>query len=141
MSEVQESFPTASGKFWFTRNWFIDLGLQEYQHRTEFNALVVWRPGFTLWTLVYEYPKDRTREEFVLETINRKDLPEGARLVEDMEDHGFGYYFLESNEGRERWSLQTFTFGPDSHVVMAIYFDDESDLEEAKDIWRTLQHV
>lgn len=132
MAQKPEDFPLVSGVYQMTKTWAIDLEDKQYRRRFEDGTLVIWRPGITMWINVYGYPPNEPINIFIEQTRNRKDLPPGAKVITSSEENYFAYFFKEVESGETRYSLQTFTFGPDGHILMAIYFDHENDLDLAK---------
>lgn len=144
LAQSPADFPLVSGIYKMTKGWEIDLGNQEFRRRVEDGSLVIWRPGITMWIGVWEYPKEESRSSFIERKRSRSGLPSGSEIIEIPANGNtsyFGYFFSETEQGSERWSLQTFTFGPSDHVLMAIYFDDKRDVETAKKLWKGVRTV
>jgi len=123
-----------------TNSWRVTLP-DEYAKRFEKGEsgtdLVLWRPGVTCWTSVYGPKKDQTP----LTTYEWRKAAASKEAIQVFEFREsmplrFGYLLHEKSEdGSKRWALYTFTFGDSGHVLMAIYFDDQNDIEVAKKIW------
>ncbi len=132
MAQKPEDFPLISGNYQMTKTWAIDLGEQQFRRRFEEGALVIWRPGITMWINAYGYPAGESAEVFAKRTRDRSDLPPGAQVITKPTANKFAYFFKETEKDETRFSLQTFTFGQEGHLMMAIYFDREKDLDLAK---------
>ena len=139
MAQRPEDFPLVTGQYQMTKTWVIDLGDKEYRRRIEDGQMVIWRPGITMWINVYGYPKDESAESFIKGIRSRSDLPADAKIVTAPNENHFAYFFKEVEGDQTRYSLQTYTFGPDGHVLMAVYFDREHDLDWAKKLMNGLK--
>ena len=104
--------------------------------------MVFWRPGITAWTIVWNNDKGQTQQER-LEWL-RSDVSPNAFEVETETDGDVTRYAYRLTEHRDEGvvhALHAFAVGVDGHVQMAIYFDDEGDLETARQIWRSLDEI
>lgn len=138
--EPAPQFPRVRGDYQMTAKWRVTLP-DEYAKRFEKGelgtSLVLWRPGITCWTTIY----DQKAGEAPTVTLDwRKARTPTDRVQEfefrDRKPLRYGYLLHETPEDdKERWALYTFTFGEGGHVLMAIYFDRQADLESAKQIW------
>lgn len=139
-------FPRVRGEFQMTDNWRVTLP-DEYAKRFEKGEfgtdLVLWRPGITCWTSVYRQKKGETVEstyawrkgEVSQEAVQVFEFPDTKPLR-------FAYLLHEKPKSEsERWALYSYTFGESGHVLMAIYFDQQRDLEIAKKIWLSIAEM
>ena len=133
-------FPRVSGDYQMTREWRVTLP-DEYAKRFEKGKtgtdLVLWRSDITCWTSIYNQKADETPTE-TLEWRKDNKPKEAVQEFEfrDSKPLRYGYLLHETpKDDKERWALYTCTFGQSGHVLMAIYFDRQQDLETAKNIW------
>lgn len=126
-----------------TADWRVTLP-DEYAKRYEKGEfgtdLVLWRPGITCWTSVYGQKKGETAES-TFAWRKKEASKEAVQVFEftDTKPLRFGYLLHEKPKGEsERWALYTYTFGESGHVMMAIYFDRQRDLEIAKKVWLSI---
>lgn len=136
LSDAQ--FPVVEGRVQLTDNWAVTVPVQ-FNLRVEDNSLVLWRPGFTVWTILLINDKAQTQQQR-LDWLQRDTSTDAFdHMVEVNGD--ITRYAFRLNEEREQgvvYALYAFAIGDDSHIQMGIYFDDESDLEQAKGIWRSI---
>ena len=139
-AEPPPQFPRVRGEYQMTRGWRVTLP-DEYAKRFEEGEfgtdLVLWRPGITCWTSVYNQKEGETPAAAYdwRKAAAAKDAVEVFEL-RDSKPLRFGYLLHEKpKDDPERWALYTFTFGESGHVMMTIYFDRRQDLETAKKIW------
>lgn len=143
-AEPPPNFPRVRGVYQMTRVWRVVLP-DEYARRFEEGEfgtdLVLWRPGITCWTSIYNQKEGETPAETL--AWRKSKPPEGAVKVFEMTEKmplRYGYLLHETPEdGAPRWGLYTFTFGSSGHVMMSIYFDREKDLETVKSIWLSVE--
>ena len=124
-----------------TRDWAVTLP-EKYNRRFEDDSLVIWRPGFTIWTIIWNNNNRKTPQER-LEWI-RRDASSDAFEAEILTEGGIIHYAYRLTEPREEGvvhAFYAFAIGAEGHVQMAIYFDDESELEIARRIWRSLDET
>lgn len=136
---TQKKFPIVEGHYQMTENWAVTLR-SPMKRRFEEDSLVLWRKGFTTWTIVWENDDDRTQAE-TLEWL-RENMSEAAFDLRVEQDRGltrFSYRLNEDRDGTTVFALYVFAIADIGHVQMAIYFDDENDLEEARSIGKSLE--
>lgn len=137
---VPPQFSHVRGDYQMTRGWRVTLP-DEYAKRLEEGKfgkdLVLWRPGITCWTTVFNQKKSETPMSSY--DWRKTEASKGAVQIFEFRDTKplrFGYLVQEKpKDDAERWALYTFTFGESGHVFMAIYFDRKEDIEIAKKIW------
>lgn len=142
--EPLPEFPRIKGVYPMTREWRVELPdeyarrFEEGEHGTD---LVLWRPGITCWTRIYNQKEGETPAE-TLAWRKSNTSEEALRVFEftDKEPLRYACLLHETQEDAPpRWGLYTFTFGSSGHVMMTIYFDREEDLETAKGIWLSVE--
>lgn len=136
---LHPNFPIVEGRCQITKEWVVDLPGQ-FNRRIEDESLVIWRPGFTVWTTVWNKDHDETPEQR-LNWIQADSNPD-AHSQETEKDGGlirYAYRLEEESDDKRRPAFYCFAIGQGGHVQMAIYFDREDDLATAKRIWRSLK--
>jgi hypothetical protein len=137
--EPPPQFPRVRGDYQMTREWRVTLP-DEYAKRFEKGELgtdlVLWRSGITCWITIYNQKVGETPATAL--EWRKGNKPKDAVQefeVRDSKPLRYGYLLHETpKDDKERWALYTFTFGESGRVLMAIYFDRQSDIETAKKI-------
>lgn len=136
---MSQKFPVVEGHYQMTENWSVTLP-EPMKRRFEDESLVLWRKGFTIWTIVWENDDDRTRAE-TLEWL-RENMSQAAFDLSVEQDRGLTRFSYRLNEERGEglvYALYAFAIADIGHVQMAIYFDDEAELEQARAIGKSLE--
>jgi len=134
-------FPVVTGRHQLTAEWSIDLP-GEFNRRIDDGDLVFWRPGITAFVAIWN--NDNAESIGARLAWLRGDMnPEAFDIVqEDLVDaQRFAYRLREDSEDSEENSmpaLYAFTVVEDSHLQLAVYFDDEHDVEVALRLWRSV---
>jgi hypothetical protein len=104
--------------------------------------LVFWRPGITVWTIVWGNDKSETEQER-LEWLRGDTSPDAfdAEAVTDGDVTRYSYRLTEPRNGGVVHALYAFAIGAAGHVQMAIYFDDEADLAIGREIAGSLDET
>jgi hypothetical protein len=138
---LHPKYPVIEGLYRMTENWSVTLD-QKHNRRIEDGSLVIWRPGFTIWTILWNAKEGETPEQRI------KSLKEGvsakATGVKEEKDGQVLrlFYRLEEQSGDKRKpAFHGFAVGPSGHVQMSIYFDDEADAANAEAIFKSLVPV
>ena len=136
---LHPDFPVVEGHYQMTKDWSVALPAQ-FNRRLEDGNLVIWKPGFTLWTTVWNNDKAESKAER-LEWIQGDSPPEAFDSIVESADGivRYAYRLKEQSEDDCQAAFYCFAIGQDGHVQMAIYFDSADDLEDAKAIWRSLR--
>jgi hypothetical protein len=134
-------FPVVEGYHQLTDHWAINLPVQ-FNRRVEDDSLVFWRPGMTVWMDAWNNNKAQSQQER-LDRLRSDMSPEGFEAEElvDGDIIRFAYRLTEHREEGVVHALYAFAIGRHGHVQMGIYFDDEADLELAKQIWKSLDEA
>lgn len=134
---LHPDFPVIENRYQMTKEWSVMLP-GKFNRRIEDGDLVIWRPGFTIWTAVWNNVDGKFRED-CLAWIKR-DISEGAfDLVEARDDVlRLRYRLAEESDDDRVPAYYCFAISDRSHVQMAMYFDDEADLDCAERIWKSL---
>ena len=127
-----------------TKEWWVTLPAEfakRYEKGDFGTDLVLWRKGITCWTTAYHMKAGETP----LSTLKwiKEDTPKATvQVLEPPDTMPLRYAYIlheTTEEGQpERWALYSYTFGGRGHIMMAIYYDREPDLEIAKKIWLSI---
>jgi len=134
-------FPVVEGRYRLTGRWAVTLPVQ-FNQRTEDDSLVLWRPGITAWIGVSDHDQAESQRER-LDSVRSEMSPDGfnAEVLVDGDITRFAYRVTEQGDDGVVHVLYAFAIGIDSQVLMAISLDDESDLELARHLWKSLQET
>jgi hypothetical protein len=138
---LNPDFPTAAGRYQITREWSVTLP-GEFNRRVEDGALVLWRPGLTVWMLVWGNDHAESLQAR-LNGLRRRRSPQ-AFDEEVLNEEGLTRYAYRLSEQRDDGllcALYAFAIGASGHVQAAIYCDDEAELVVAKQIWRSFEDI
>ena len=138
---LHPDFPVVEGKYQMTKRWSITLP-GKFNRRVEDGDLVIWRPSFTIWVSALNNDKNESKEDRLARL--RKDVSPDALDVEDVSEEGvlrLRYRLHETSEDRRVAAFYGFVVGVNGHIQLGIYFDDESDLEKAKQIWLSVKEA
>jgi hypothetical protein len=145
MAGGEDEFPRVEGVYAMTNTWSIELPPGQFKRRLEKRleneSLVLWRDGITAWITVWgnvwgddeDLPADKRQAAI------RKDRSKKAFDLREAEANGVLYDSYRLKEKHCAASLYAFAFGSTGHVQMAVYVDDERDLELARAMWRGLR--
>ena len=121
-----------------TKNWSVTLDTQ-FNRRIEGGQLVIWKPGFTVWTSVWNNDKSESQEERLQWIQGNSSADAFDRIIESSDEVSrYAYRLKEDSEDDREPAFYCFAIGDEGHVQMAIYFDSEADLADAQAIWRSL---
>lgn len=136
---LHPKFPVVEGEYQMTKDWSITLP-KKFNRRFEEGNLVIWRPGITLWIAVWGNDHGESREERLRQL--RDSISADAFNVEELPGDDvlrLCYRLDEAAEDNRASAFYGFAVGFDGYVQMAVYFDQESELDLAKEIWRSLR--
>jgi hypothetical protein len=138
---LNPDFPVVAGRYQMTREWSVTLP-GRFNRRIEDGSLVLWRPGLTVWILVW----GNNHAESVQARLNglRERRSPQAFDEEVLNDGGLTRYAYRLSEQRDDGlvsALYAFAIGSGGHVQAAIYFDDKTELDVAKQIWRSFDEI
>ena len=133
-------FPIVEGRYHLTDTWSVELP-DKFNRRVEDGDLVLWRPGMTIFIAIWN--NDRSESVAERSAWLRADTAPGAYDVVE-EDLGtwrrFAYRLREESDDNRVPALYAFSIVEDSHVQLAVYFDEEHDASIALSLWRSLQN-
>jgi len=138
---VHPEFPVVEGRYQMTSDWAVTLP-RRFNRRIEDGSMVFWCPGITAWTVVWNNNNGESQQERL--KWLRADTSPDAFDVQSL-THGevtqYSYRLTERRAEALVHALYGFAIGVSGHVQMAIYFDDEADLETARAICRSLDET
>ena len=138
---LHPDFPIVEGRYQMTSDWAVTLPHQ-FNRRIDEGSMVFWRSGITAWIVVWNNNNNKSQSER-LEWL-RSDISSAAFDLESVADGDvtrFSYRLTERRDEQIVHALYGFAIGVNGHVQLAIYFDDEADLETAREIFRTLEEL
>lgn len=136
--EARPEHPIVEGHQRLTSDWSIDLP-GRFKRRLEEGDLHFWRPGLTVVLAVWgnddhESPQQR------LAWIREDMSPDAYDIIEETQDTllRFAYRLHEESDDERQDALYGFVIADLGHVQVAVYFDDEPDVEVAWSILRSI---
>lgn len=138
---LHPTFPTVEGRYEITKNWAVTLP-DRFNRRIEDRSLVLWRPGITAWIVVWGDDKAQTPHE-TLDWLCSDLSPEAfdSQIETDGDIIRYACRLTEHRQEGVVHALYAFAIGAGSHVQMAIYFNDQCDLETARSMCRSLDET
>jgi hypothetical protein len=136
---LHPGFPVIEGRFQMTRHWSVELPGQ-FNRRIEEDQLVLWRPGFTIWTTVWNNDRNESPEER-LAWLKERISDQAFDIQEQRQGEliFFRYRVAEEAEDGRRPAFTAFAIGSAGTVQMGIYFDNEADVAMARAVWLSLR--
>lgn len=136
---LNPNFPVVDGQIQVDKRWSVKIS-RKSNRRIEDGSLVIWRPGFTIWIDVVNHNGKQSARENLNQI--RKHVSSGAFGVEEESDGGLlrlAYRLNEPAKDKRVAAFYCFAVTRSGHIQMAVYFDDEKDLPEARAVWRSLK--
>lgn len=138
---LHPDFPIVEGKYQMTEEWLITLS-QPHNRRVDEGDLVLWRPGLTIWIALWGNDNNQSIDER-LEAISSRSSPYAFDV--NSKDKGitqaYSYRLNEMENNKVTYSYNGYILANDSHVQVSVYFDSESDLNEAKSIIESVMYI
>jgi hypothetical protein len=136
--QLHPEFPVVEGHYQMTQEWSVDLPTK-FNRRFEESDLVIWKPGFTIWTTVWNNDKAESPDER-LAWIKDDSSPDAFDAVAETSNGllRYSYRLKEDSDDDRLPAFYCYAIGKAGHVQMAIYFDSPADLNTAQAIWRSL---
>ena len=137
LMELHPDYPVVEGEYQMTKNWLVDLPTR-FNRRIDDGSLVIWRPGFTIWVEAYSNDNDRSNIDCLNEIRDDSSPERHSEMTED--DNGVLRFSYRLNEdGNDSGNaFYCFAVADVGHVMMAIYFDEADDINDALRIWRSI---
>ena len=136
--QLHPDYPVVEEHYQMTKEWSVNLPTK-FNRRMEDGDLVIWKPGFTIWTTVWNNDKSESPDERL--AWLKEDSSPDAFDVNTESTHGllrYAYRLKEGSEDDRQPAFYCYAIGVAGHVQMAIYFDSPEDLSNAQAIWRSL---
>jgi hypothetical protein len=135
---LHPDYPVIEGEYQLTNEWSITLPGQ-FNRRIEEGDLVIWRPGLTIWLVVWDNDDNETKEE----RLNwlQSEMSPGAFDIQKETDQllRLGYRLKEDSDDERVAGFYGYVIGECGYVQMAVYFGDEGDITVAEALWRSLE--
>jgi type II secretory pathway pseudopilin PulG len=138
---LNPDFPVVEGKYQMTEEWSITLP-GKFNRRVEDGGLVVWRPGFTIRVSALNSDQNQSTEDRLARL--REGISSDAFDVGEVTEENvlrLRYGLNEKSEDRRIAACYGFVVGVNGHINLGIYFDDEGDAEQAKQIWLSVKET
>lgn len=139
--QLNPRFPVIEGTCNIAENWSVTLP-NKFNRRTKSGDLIVWRPGMTLYVVVWNNDHDESGTQRL--AWIRDGVSTDAFDVREMEEGGllrFAYRLTEHRDGKALHALYGYAIGKNGHVQTATYCEHEADLELARQIWRSWREM
>jgi hypothetical protein len=124
-----------------TEEWTFEID-DTFKHRIdEESNLVFWKPGRTVYLIVWNRPQQETKEQTLAWIKAESDPNPLLRIESGTVNHlRYGYLLQEHDNGRKYFAFYGFSIADTSCVQSAFYYDDQTDLEWAKATWLSLTY-
>jgi len=127
-------FPYVIGRIGLTSDWSLELPLA-FKLRLEDGAMVIWRPGFTIWLNAWNNDKAQSiadrQQHFATvaspDKFDQREETQDGRLY-------YSYRLDEPSEDKRVSALYAFVFNDEGHLQLSFYFDSEADANLAYEI-------
>src|SRR5215469_5626546 len=120
-------FPVVENDHALTASWSIYLP-EKFARRVEEGALVLWRPGLTVWLTAWNNDHGESQADRLAWV---KQSASAARFAERESNADnvtrFSYRLRDQNEDGPVESVYGFVISEAGHLQLAIYFDDPAD--------------
>jgi hypothetical protein len=137
-ASLNPDFPIVEGEYGITDHWSVNLP-RKFNRRVEDGDLIIWRPMFTMYLTVWNNDNNQSEAERL--SWLKSEMSQVAFAIQESDDGDIirlGYRLTEDHDGAAVNAWYGFAIADNGHVQMAIYFDDESDLELAQAVWRSV---
>ena len=134
---LHPDFPIVTGHHELNSAWTIDLPLK-FNRRIEDGSLVLWRVGITLYFNDWTNDQNEsieTRLAFLKTSISPDTFD--SREEQTGASRRFSYRLIENNVN----ALYGFVIVTSGHLQVAIYFDNESDIDLARAMFASIAPV
>jgi hypothetical protein len=136
---LNPKFPIVQDKYQMTKDWSISLP-EKFNRRMDDGDLVLWRHGFTVWVTCWNNNHGESKEDRL--AFWQKKIAKEAFDIEQSSDKSvlrLAYRLREKAEDNRVAAFYGFAIGANGHVQLGIYFDDEKDVELARNLWLSLE--
>ncbi|MBN1412512.1 MAG: hypothetical protein JW969_16815 [Spirochaetales bacterium] len=140
---LNPDYPVVEGKTTIGDEWFLYLP-EPFNQRSEEEGIVFWKPGFTIWMVLWNNDKE-LRPRNLLADIKKIKSKNAYGIVEKEEKnlYRYGYRLDEKRDGGKKtvYAFYGFVAGNSGYVQIAFYFDAKSMFETAKQIWLSVLYL
>lgn len=142
---LHPDFPVVEGQHQLTSEWAITLP-EPFNRRIEDGDLVLWRPGITAWIAIWINDEGASIASR-LDDLKAHMAPEAEDIEEHQADSTVYYAYRLAEEPDEDTDdgrlpgYYCYAFDAGSHVQMAVYFDEEIEVEAARALHRSLRYT
>lgn len=134
---LNPDFPWVEGRFDMAEDCSIALP-EPMNRRVEDGQLVLWRPGLTAWITVWGNNEEpRARLAKILQGTSSAGCDRKDWATENILFHS--YRLDEQSADGRAPALYAAAVGQPSHVQIAVYFDDETDLVSAEQLVHSIR--
>ena len=130
--------PADPGPIDINKSWSFNVSSRMLK-RFDKGSVVVWRPGFTIWSNCYDANgwkiKDRVNKIIETASPDKMDFLEVAKN----NVHKVRYRLQEVIDEKEQNAICIFALTEDQEIHMVIYFDHAEALSEIDEIWESLE--
>ncbi len=136
---LHPDFPVVSGDYQLSADWSATLP-EEMNRRIEGQDLVLWRPGFTVWMSLWNNDNGETIQQRI-EWLRSETSPDAFEVSVQIGETParYSYRLDEDRDGQIVYALYGFVLKADGHLQVAIYVDDQGDLEEAGSLFNSVR--
>src|SRR5262245_61687822 len=137
MRTLNPDYPIVSGEYRLTSEWSLRLP-GSFNRRFEDGQLVLWRPGFTIWCIIWN--NDHGESTHIRLASLRDNIAAAAREIQVIEEPQVIRLLYRLDEVREEragatvYALYAYIIGQRGHVQIAYYADSIGDLSMARSI-------
>jgi hypothetical protein len=144
---LHPDFPVVEGHHQLTPEWTITLP-EPVNRRIEEGDLVLWNPRITVWMTIWHNDENASVAER-LEDLRQHMSPDADGVEQEQVGATLFYAYRlaeeldqDADEEDQRMpGYYGYAFADSSHVQMAVYFDDEADVEIARALHRSLVYT
>lgn len=139
--QLHPDYPVIEGRYQMTREWSVFLP-EKFNRRIEDDNLVIWKPGFTMWIIIWDNDESESAEDR-LEWLKEDTSPEVFDVTMETFEGGirFSYRLKEDSQDERQPAFYCFVIGESGHVQVAMYLDSPDEITMAEDIWRSLSET
>lgn len=120
-------YPLVEGEHRLTATWSMHLP-EQFARRIEDGALVLWRPGLTVWLVAWNNDKSETQAKR-LSGIKTSASPD--RYAEQESTGGgvtrYSYRLRDESDDGPVESVYGFAIDDGGHLQLSVYFDDPTE--------------
>lgn len=142
---LNPDFPVVEGHYQLTPDWAITLDAP-YNRRIEDGDLVLWNPRITIWMTIW-HNDEHASIQARLDDLKQHMSPDAEGIEQQESESTLFYAYRLAEEGDkdpedERMpGYYCYAFADNSHVQMAVYFDDEADVAIARALHHSLAYT